>query len=302
MSKLNKKIVLFIDPSDKAYLTPSKIGNLFMNRFAIDEDAKHEILKIYHLENTLQKFTRGKLSSEEGLDLFIYTIITYDSQVKPNFVRPFKEAGFLEIIDAGVATMVDLGANDMMPHFIQCIYHSLDPAFYYYLFEKLKEIILKKIQEYGIKSSILTMLHMDRINLLTKEKSKLAAEGKLKNELGWRSYEGSINDDLDLFINNLQNSNEVEDEVVWSFFLPKLTKEELKLVEEKNEEHMRTYDDGLFADVGVEEMKKSDSKDKYLHSGCLRGTAHLTLESNQTPSKDEPSNDNRSPITKRSRR
>ena len=83
--------------------------------------------------------------------------------------------------------------------------------------------------------------------------------------------------------------------------MPKLTKEELKLVEEKNEEYMMTF---LFgnADVDVEEMKKSDSKDKYLHSGCLRGTAHLTLESNQTPSKDEPSNDNRSPITKRSRR
>ena len=39
MSKLNQKIVLFIEPSVWAS-TPSKIGNLFMNRFAIDEDAK----------------------------------------------------------------------------------------------------------------------------------------------------------------------------------------------------------------------------------------------------------------------
>ena len=35
MSKLNQKIVLFIEPAEKAWEKPSKIGNLFMNRFAI---------------------------------------------------------------------------------------------------------------------------------------------------------------------------------------------------------------------------------------------------------------------------
>merc|ERR1711917_163180 len=110
--------------------------------------------------------------------------------------------------------MVDSGANDMMPHFIYCI------GFNYYEkeFMKLKEIILKKMREYGIQSSILTMLHMHRRNLITKEKSKQAAEGKLMNDPEWEDYEGSINDDLDSFINNLQNSNEVRDENVWSFF------------------------------------------------------------------------------------
>ena len=76
MSKLNQKIVLFIEPAWRAYYTPAKIGNLFMNRFGIDEDAKHEILKIYHLENNLgSRFS----SSEEGLDLINYTIISYES-------------------------------------------------------------------------------------------------------------------------------------------------------------------------------------------------------------------------------
>ena len=73
-----QKIVLFIEPAAEAWTTPSKIGNLFMNRFGIDEDAKHEILKIYHLENNL-KFSLGLLSSEEGLDLINYTIISYES-------------------------------------------------------------------------------------------------------------------------------------------------------------------------------------------------------------------------------
>ena len=81
MSKSNQKIVLFIEPVKVYYerYTPSKIGNLFMNRFAIDEGANHEILKIYYLENTLFDASHGYLSSEKGLDLINYMIITYDS-------------------------------------------------------------------------------------------------------------------------------------------------------------------------------------------------------------------------------
>ena len=76
MSKLNQKIVLFLEPAVRAWATPSKIGNLFINRFAIDEDAKNEILKIYQLENALWEF--HSLSLEEGLDLINYRI-AYDS-------------------------------------------------------------------------------------------------------------------------------------------------------------------------------------------------------------------------------
>ena len=47
-----QKIVLFIEPQEDKSETPLKIGNLFMNRFSIDEDGCHEISKIYYLENT----------------------------------------------------------------------------------------------------------------------------------------------------------------------------------------------------------------------------------------------------------
>ena len=46
-----QKIVLFIEPDYRAfYSTPLKIGNLFMNRFAVDEDAASEILNNFELE------------------------------------------------------------------------------------------------------------------------------------------------------------------------------------------------------------------------------------------------------------
>ena len=78
MSKLNQKIVLFIEPAEKAWSKPSKIGNLFMNRLAIDEDAKNEILKIYKLEKTFKDLYQYWLTLQEGLDLINYRI-AYDS-------------------------------------------------------------------------------------------------------------------------------------------------------------------------------------------------------------------------------
>ena len=79
------------------------------------------------------------------------------------------------------------------------------------------------MRKYEIQSSILTMLHMLRLNLVTKEKVKKAYEGKLKNDDDWNIYVGSINDDLEEFFINLRNQKEVEEEEVLSFFTPKLT-------------------------------------------------------------------------------
>ena len=73
MSKLNQKIVLFLEPADKAFNTPSKAGNLLMNRFAIDEDAQNEILKINQLEHNFMNIL-GK-----GLDLVNYWSIVHNS-------------------------------------------------------------------------------------------------------------------------------------------------------------------------------------------------------------------------------
>ena len=44
-----QKIVLFIEPSDEAFVTPFKSGHLFMNRFSIGEEANFEIVKIFEL-------------------------------------------------------------------------------------------------------------------------------------------------------------------------------------------------------------------------------------------------------------
>ena len=68
---------------------------------------------------------------------------------------------------------------------------------------------------------------------------------------------------MESFWINLQNQKEVKEERVFSFVAPKLTKEELKLVQEQNEQHLKTYLEPN-PHVDVEEMKKSDYKSKYV--------------------------------------
>ena len=64
MAKLMQKIVLFIEPQWRKCDTPMKIGNLFMNRFAIEEGPNFEILKIFELENRFEnQFLQGKVTS-----------------------------------------------------------------------------------------------------------------------------------------------------------------------------------------------------------------------------------------------
>ena len=69
-----QKIVLFIEPSDDACDTPLKIGNLFMNRFAVEEDAASEVLEIFELEKTSLKMYNpypSEYKKQKGMDLII---------------------------------------------------------------------------------------------------------------------------------------------------------------------------------------------------------------------------------------
>ena len=44
-----------MEEQEEAWLTPLKIGNLFFNRFAADEDAAFESVGVYHLQKSSEK-------------------------------------------------------------------------------------------------------------------------------------------------------------------------------------------------------------------------------------------------------
>ena len=260
MPKIKQKVVLFVESQHQKASTPWKIGKLFMNRFAIDEDDYSEIVKICHLEKTLQDYKYYCSRMSDVLSLLVAP------------VRAIEQQKFENSIDEGVKAVFDFGNDDLMPHFIYC-------SDYTFTDQKLKEIILTSMRKYGIQMALLTILYMERLHLITKEKYKQVYDGKLQptnqDNFIWFMYDGSVNNDLESFLNDPENDDR-EKVQLSNFYLQKLTKEELKLVEEKNPKYMATFD-RKFPDVNPEEMKKSNSKDKYLHCFCRRSTEILKL-------------------------
>ena len=85
MPKFMHQIVLFIEPNEREYKTPFKIGSKFMNLCAIDEDAGFEIVKILELgkKKNLKRFSNfepnfqllmaEKKRKQKGIALIIVT-------------------------------------------------------------------------------------------------------------------------------------------------------------------------------------------------------------------------------------
>ena len=189
-----------------------------------------------------------------------------------------KEMNNIDVIDTGVKSILDHIKDYSVPHFICCGDLGTNENRQ----RQFKTNLLAKMKSYGIEFAILTKLCMFRWKLVTNETVTNAYQGKLKNEQDWKHYEQSIHDDLDTFFANLQDFKKIEIEYVASFFTPKLTEGELNLVEETNKHHLSTYREYDYfrqnPDVNVEEMKKSDSKSKYVHGICRRYTKSLALE------------------------
>ena len=85
MPKFMHQIVLCIEPNEREYETPFKIGSKFMNLCAIDEDAGFEIVKILELgkmknmkrfsnfEPNFQLLMAEKKRKQKGIALIIVT-------------------------------------------------------------------------------------------------------------------------------------------------------------------------------------------------------------------------------------
>jgi len=91
-------------------------------------------------------------------------------------------------------------------------------------------------------------------------------------------WKESVQEDLESFFDKLKIGKEKRAEVA-TYFLPKLTNEELKLIEMKDQDHLQEYVwqiIGRPVDVDPEEMKQSESDSKYVRAHCVRYTFLLT--------------------------
>ena len=55
MSKIMQNLVVLMEPSERAYDTPLKGGNMILNRFCIDEDAAFELSGVNYLKKSCRE-------------------------------------------------------------------------------------------------------------------------------------------------------------------------------------------------------------------------------------------------------
>ena len=136
------------------------------------------------------------------------------------------------------------------------------------LYDSRVSFILERMEKYKIRLVMVTIISMYRWHLVTKEKMENYCLGK-------EDRKKSVNDDLESLFEHLQH-NEKAKGFISTYFLPKLTPEELELVSRKDSNYMETFIRLFDSDVEEIEMKLSESNAKFVIVRSARRT--ITLE------------------------
>ena len=142
--------------------------------------------------------------------------------------------------------------------------------------DKLLSFMFTGMKKHNLKEVMMTILKMERINLITKETMEGFCEflrKKLRNE--------SVNEDLESLFERIRLGTQPESEQVRTYFLPKLTEEELELVEQKDPNYLGTFAwtiQNFNPDVDRTEMKLSESDSKFVQGFYWRTTFIIDIE------------------------
>ena len=176
-----------------------------------------------------------------------------------NLLSSQKERFDKKVINSALQEISDNVAKEIKIHLVY--------AGHYYCYndyeDRLKSLISNGMKKRKIKSVMVTSFHSRRWELITKEKVMSFAKGK-ENE------KKSINDDIETLFEVIQVGKE-PNEWMKTYFLPKLTVEELELVERKDMRFLRTFYSPN-PDVDEAEMKLSESESKYVKALSSRRT------------------------------
>ena len=129
------------------------------------------------------------------------------------------------------------------------------------------------MKQYKIKSVNVTIINKIRYRIITKEKAEKYFKGK-KNE------KNSFNDDLETLFEHLRLGNKPDDKAVYTYFAPKLTEEELDLVERKDSNYMQTFidrDPGNLSITRRNGMRFSESDSKFIQGIGYRKSFKLEI-------------------------
>ena len=132
---------------------------------------------------------------------------------------------------------------------------------------------------------MVTKIYLRREKLITKEKMDSYCKGE-------EYLKDSVNDDLESLFENIRLGKKSEI-FVRTYFLPKLTEEELELIERRDTSYLKTFSDWVinkeYPDVDETEMMLSESDSKYVQGVSHRKT--LVIE-NASKISSETSSEN----------
>ena len=168
--------------------------------------------------------------------------------------------------------------------------------YYNYNEDRLKAFVLRQMKKYEMKSVMMTMIDMWRWNLITNKKMDdfylgnksvqsirnfCVYNSTLGHLTNWVMPSQSVNDDLESFFEGL-NVAKVQKLRNVTYFLPKLTDEEHKLIRNKDKHYFKTFYFSTNPDVDEIEMRRSESKSKFVYGESRRRTYILvdSLEQN----------------------
>ena len=219
----------------------------YMNRFAIEEDDQFEI----HVKACTGQHDIDEDHFWKGLDME-YLLHPNQDDIVFNPIH-FIVAGDLEIE-----------------------YHD-DKL------KKMKECIEKVLRKFSRPSAILSLIHMRKLNCITRERYE---KMYLTNEKTEERMNLSVGEDLETFIEKIKNGevrkSTIPDEGDYegTFLLNLLDKEERKQLEHKDVAFLKTFDFNKIGEVDVPEAewKSSKSNSKFARSYCSRRTYFIPNE------------------------
>ena len=140
--------------------------------------------------------------------------------------------------------------------------------------DRLLSFIRTGMEKHNIKEVMMTKLRMEKRNLIPKVNLESFCEGK-------KLRKKSVNEDLESLFEKIRLGKQPEFEEVRTYFLPKLTEEELELVEQKDPNYLGTFLWGIWnhnPDVDKSSMKLSESDSKFVRGFCWRTTFKVEIE------------------------
>ena len=152
-------------------------------------------------------------------------------------------------------------------HFV-CVGRVLDH------YRRNKLFIHEGMKKNKLQSVMFTQLSMHRSQLITKERTDVYCKGK------YNFRKLSVSDDIESLFEDIRLNRAIDNSITHSYFLPKLTEEEMELIQKRDRNYLRTFRGSIAnrstPDVNEDEMKLSESDSKFLDGKCSRRTLIIT--------------------------